>query len=109
MIIAGLLISCSSEKTDEKGVEKSFINKAKHFHELYITAGDCSERNAMIDPDIIFMENGQPFTYSNLLEYCSYIKPKNDFKFILKTIHHPTNGRLRLCRTISCEFRTRLH
>jgi hypothetical protein len=55
------------------------MKRAKLFHELYITAGDCSQRNGMIDNNIIFFENGQPFTYENILEYCSYIKPKDVF------------------------------
>ena len=78
-LLAFLLLSCSEDKTDLKEIEGAFMKKAKLFHELYITAGDCSQRNGMIDNDIIFFENGQPFTYENILEYCSYIKPKDVF------------------------------
>jgi hypothetical protein len=74
-------------------IENDFIAKTKLFHELYITAGDCSERNAMIDKDIIFLENGKPFTYENILEYCSYIKPKSAFNIYSKQyIIQPTVG-----------------
>jgi len=38
----------------------------------------------MIDKDIIFFENRQPFTYQNILEYCSYIKPKHPFNIYSK-------------------------
>lgn len=74
-----VLFACSSDKPDLKKIETEFVNKAKQFHELYITAGDCSERNAMVDKNIVFFENGQEFTYQNILEYCSYIKPKRAF------------------------------
>lgn len=72
-----LLISCSNDKRDLKQLEEDFIKKATRFHELYITAGDCDDRNDMIDRDILFFENGQTFTYQNILDYCSYIEPKN--------------------------------
>jgi len=84
VLLTCLLLSCSNKKSDQKSIESDFINKAKLFHELYITAGDCSERNGMIDKDIIFFENGQPFTYENILEYCSYIKPKRAFDIYSK-------------------------
>lgn len=83
-ILASLLLTCSINKMDMKGIESDFINKAKLFHELYITAGDCLERNSMVDKDIIFFENGQPFTYADILEYCSYIKPKDVFNIYSK-------------------------
>lgn len=83
-LFAFLLISCSIDKTDLKTIEQDFMKKSKLFHELYITAGDCSERNGMIDNDIIFFENGQPFTYENILDYCSYIKKKNVFNIFSK-------------------------
>lgn|SRR5690606_28938680 len=90
---ASLLLSCSSEKPDLRVVESEFAGRTKLFHELYITAGDCSERNAMIDKDIIFLENGQPFTYENILEYCSYIKPKDVFNIYSKQyLIQPTVG-----------------
>lgn len=79
-----LLLSCSNEKPDRLLIETTFTEKAKLFHELYITAGDCSLRNAMVDKDIVFLENGQPFTYKNILEYCSYIKPKHTFDMTSK-------------------------
>ena len=79
LFLVCLLFSCSNEKPDQKKIETEFIDQAKLFHELYITAGDCSKRNAMIDIDIIFFENGEPFTYKNILEYCSYIQPKIAF------------------------------
>ena len=84
IFIACMFLSCSSEKPDLKKIETDFINTAKHLHELYINAGDCSEMNAMIDKDIVFFENGKPFTYENILEYCSYIKPKNAFDIYSK-------------------------
>lgn len=79
LIFAGLLFSCSQNKPDSKKTEADFINTAKQFHALYITAGDCAERNAMVDKGILFYENGNQFTYQNILDYCSYIKPKNTF------------------------------
>ena len=84
IFFASLLLSCSNEKLDLQTIEIDFMDQTKLFHELYITAGDCSERNAMIDKDIIFLENGQPFTYENILEYCSYGKPKNAFDIYSK-------------------------
>jgi len=40
-----------------------------------------------------FLENGQPFTYENILEYCSYIKPKSAFNIYSKQyIIQPTVG-----------------
>jgi len=64
---------------DLKRVQEDFINYATRFHELYITAGDCDDRNGMIDKDILFFENGKAFSYQNILDYCSYIEPKNVF------------------------------
>jgi len=84
IFIACMLLSCSSEKPDLKKIETDFINTAKHFHELYINAGDCTDRNAMVDKDILFFENGQPFTYQNILDYCAYIKPKITFDIYSK-------------------------
>ena len=84
MLVALIPISCSNDKMDLKKVEADYINSATRFHELYITAGDCAERNSMIDKDIVFFENGQPFTYQNILEYCAYIKPKNAFNIYTK-------------------------
>ncbi len=81
------------EKPDLQKIETDFIDRAKRFHELYIHAGDCSERNAMIDKDILFLENGQPFTYKNILGYCVYIKPKSAFNIYSKQyIIQPTVG-----------------
>jgi hypothetical protein len=79
LLTALVLLSCSTSDKSNPGTEADFINAAKHFHNLYITAGDCSERNSLIDKDIIFFENRKPFTYQNILDYCSYIKPKNPF------------------------------
>lgn len=84
LFLSCLLLSCSNEKSNPKKIEADFTDKAKLFHELYITAGDCSARNAMIDKDIIFFENGKTFTYEGILEYCSYIKPKKSFDIYSK-------------------------
>ena len=93
IIFVSLVLSCSNEKPDLRLIETEFTKKAKLFHELYITAGDCSERNAMIDNDIIFLENGQPFTYENIVAYCSYIKPKNPINISSKQyLIQPTVG-----------------
>ena len=88
-----LVVSCTPQKSDQSNLENDFLHAAKHFHELYIQAGDCEERNAMIDRDIIFFENGQPFTYENILEYCSYIQPKLAFNIYSKQYRiEPTIG-----------------
>ena len=74
-----VLFSCAGEKMDMTEVEEGFKEKAKRFHELYITAGDCNERNSMIDKDIVFYENGEPFPFEDIVEYCAYIQPKEVF------------------------------
>ncbi len=79
LALACFILSCSNDKPGSKNAEADFINTAKQFHQLYITAGDCAERNAMVDKSILFYENGKQFTYQNILDYCSYIKPKNTF------------------------------
>lgn len=80
LLLGSLILSCTIDKSDPKYNESQFIKTAKHFHEFYITAGDCKERNAMVDKDIIFYENEKLFTYQDILDYCSYIKPKDVFK-----------------------------
>lgn len=85
--------SCSNDTAESKNAEAHFINTAKRFHKLYITAGDCSERNAMVDKSILFYENGKQFTYQNILDYCSYIKPKNAFNIYTEQyLIQPTVG-----------------
>ena len=85
LAIIALMMSCTSpEKPTQEKTEAEFINIAKDFHNLYITAGDCEKRNAMIHKDIIFYENRKTFTYQNILEYCSYIIPKQPFDIYSK-------------------------
>jgi len=92
-VVAFLSISCSNDKMDLKRVQEDFKSNATRFHELYITAGDCDDRNGMIDKDILFFENGQAFTYQNILDYCSYIEPKNVFNmYAEQNLIQPTVG-----------------
>ena len=77
-----LIISCTNYET--VGNEEEFVARAKRLHSLYVTAGDCDEMNSMIDENIIFYENGRPFTYKEIAEYCSYAQPKNVYETFSK-------------------------
>ena len=85
ILIVVLIMACSpSEKKITEELKTEFIKTTNTFNNLYITAGDCEERNSMIDENIVFFENRKPFTYENIVEYCSYITPKNVFDVYTK-------------------------
>ena len=79
IIIVSTIACTPSEKNITEELKTEFIKTTNTFNTLYITAGDCDERNSMIDENIVFFENRKPFTYENIVEYCSYITPKNVF------------------------------
>jgi len=50
LLVALVSFSCSQSDQAKPGNETEFVAAARRLHDLYINAGSCEERNAMVDP-----------------------------------------------------------